>query len=233
MRAPTSGYAAQTNIEDPETVARVVAATDMWHIFETHLQTGNTRKGKRYKDWLFARIGQANGPALETIEGGASLLMRDVVRRQLQREFARRGTVCFTDDDAAELQADQLLATPSPADETARREYEELAARHAVTAFGQMSHRERIALLCREVGLALSHPLAQQAAGCRKTTLHSTYLAFHEKMARAMKASYPEDDPESVLGLTLMLIHAIKGRVTEWAEADASCSQLLGQVGKS
>lgn len=63
-------------------------AEDGWHRFETHLLLKNTRGGKRYKDWLFARAEHVEWHPWDAIQGGATLLLRDVVREYLRREHA-------------------------------------------------------------------------------------------------------------------------------------------------
>ena len=73
-------YAHRTNTGG--TGALVPDAGDAWHLFETHLAVKTTKQGKRYKDWLFDRVRSTKDPPLDVVQGGASLMMRDVVRER-------------------------------------------------------------------------------------------------------------------------------------------------------
>ena len=112
-------------------------AADCWHLFETRFAVNATRSGKRYKQWLFA-VARAGGAAsLQRLTGGASLLMRDVVRGWLLHEAPRPRTVSLqapigpgAAGEALPLEA--LLATDAdPADEAADRDLDRVAAREA------------------------------------------------------------------------------------------------------
>src|SRR5210317_1578654 len=42
-------------------------AVDAWHLFETHLITTQTKQGKRFKDWLYARAVTSEDSPLNVI----------------------------------------------------------------------------------------------------------------------------------------------------------------------
>jgi hypothetical protein len=199
-----------------------LAEGDPWHLFETHLAVRNTRQGKKYKEWLFARLPEGGGSDVEALAGGAALLMRDVAREHLRREYAPADVISLnspiggTDESGLTLE-DLLPGTINPVDEVATREYERLAAAHAKEFFAGMGPRERVAFLAKDLGISLAHGEVEKAAGCRKSVLNESYQAFIVNAACEMKERYSAEDSQSVRVLTLMTLQEIKGCVSRWA----------------
>jgi hypothetical protein len=214
-------YSYRTNTQGGQTD---LADGDPWHLFETHLAVRNTRQGKKYKEWLFARLPGADQGAVEALAGGAALLMRDVAREHLRRECAPSGMISLNSpmsgmDESGVTLEDLLPGTIDPVDEVATREFERLAAEHAKEFFAGMGPRERVAILAKDLGISLAHSEVQKAAGCRKSVLSETYQAFILNAAGEMKTRYSTEDAESVRVLTLMTLQEIKGCVRSWARA--------------
>lgn len=186
---------------------------DAWHLFEAHMTIKQTGQGKRYKDWLFGRLKYSEDPPVDIIQGGATLIMRDVVRDFLSKESAAQNTISLDkplDDDGSPLtMLDLIAADNSTFDRVCELEYQRLADVHARDLYPDTGRRNTAALLAKQAGVALSHPLVEAAAGCRKSVLNDSYNRYVRKVARYLQKKYPEDGAESVLALTLMTLRKI------------------------
>ncbi len=207
------------------------AGKDGWHLLETYMMTRNNRQGKRYKDWLFSRTAEGDN-ALDVLAGGATLLMRDVVRDILCHEYGPAQVVSLSavvrrEGGSAITLEDLLPGAVSPSDEVAARELERMAARHAGRFFENLSHREKVAVLAREIGISLAHPAVVGAAGCSKSVLVEALFKAVERAASNLKEEYSTDDPEVVRALTAMTIRDLSQRVRSWGEADPGCAELI------
>jgi len=212
------------------------AVENVWHLFESHLVVRGTDRGKRYKDWLFARTAVSDDDPLAVIESGATLIMRDVVREYRRRELPWDRSISMDQPlggAGAELTMHDLLpGTADPVEEIGRREYERLSRRHARDLFGGMPVRTRIALLARGLGLPLSHREVEKAAGCSKSTLSATFRDAMKTAAEALRSQYPADDTESLLSLTLMTLCEVKRLALAWGKAQNDCVRLFTTVGE-
>lgn len=202
---------------------------DPWHLFETYLAVRNTRQGKKYKEWLFARLPGAERNDLEALAGGAALLMRDVAREHLRREYASSDMISLNSpvsglDESGVTLEDLLPGAIDPVDEVVTREFERLAAGHAQEFFAQMGPREKVAFLAKDLGISLAHGEVEKAAGCRKSVLNESYQAFILNAASEMRKLYSSEDSESVRVLTLMTLQEIKGCARKWARSSAEVS---------
>lgn len=208
---------------------------DAWHGFETYFQLHRTRQGKGYKEWLFARgPDPAADPAaaLAAVESGVSLLLRNVVREHLRQE--RPSWRCLSTQESAlgpdgpGLTLDELL--PGPSDtlaEVERRELERLGQALVADCLDQLSIRERIALLARELGLSCRHAGAQQAAGCDRTALAQAFPAALKKIARQVAGAHPGESRGFLAALTLQVFQAVREALFQWLRADKARSTLL------
>jgi hypothetical protein len=209
---------------------------EAWHLLEAHLAVTSTRGGKKYKDWLFARVRNSRDRPVDVIQGGASLILRDVVRDFLCKETSPAGTMSLEaplpggGTNALTL-ADLLPGSLDPVETAAAREYDTLARRHAAELFGETTHRERVILLAKELGVPLWDEDVQEAAGCRKTMLHAVYHDFVVRTGQHLAREYSEDGSESVLALTLMTLNHLKKAVREWGISERSVSNLFKIVG--
>ena len=222
-------YAYRTN---SSFVQADLAEGEAWHLFETHLAVRNTRQGKRYKEWLFARMPGTERDDLESLAGGAALIIRDAAREHLRREYTSTDFISLNSPvqgaDSAGLTLEDLLpGTMDPVDEVATREFERLAVEHAKDLIADMSRRDKIALLAKELGISLAHPEVEKAAGCRKSVLNESYQSFILGTAEKMKETYSKDDPASVRMLTLLTLREIKDLVRIWAGSSAESGRLL------
>lgn len=228
-------YAARTGIREAGQITALYPPEDAWHLFESHLCGRALPGGKHYKDWIFTRPPGGVNTALQGIEAGASLIVRDVVRDRLRSDYAPASCLSieveiFANEIALPTAPTVFLASPDPLDETAAREYEELARQHARQAFTDMTLRERITVLARELGLTFSDPAVARAAGCRKSALYDAYQAFFVRMSQWMRETYPDDDTAAVMALTLMLIRGTRDHLEAWARQAECCVSLRGAL---
>jgi len=208
---------------------------NMWHLFESHLTVKDNRDGKRYKTWLFDR---ATGPGTaDTVNGGAVLLLRDVVREYLRREYMPARVVSMhsvVNEGLSGLTIEDLLpGTLDTANEVAMRELEKFAESHARSLLAEMSLREKVALLARHIGVPSTEPEVVKLAGCQKSVLSKACQGFVAGACERLKAQYPDDDEEGVRMLIVMTLEALGQQVYEWAGTEPKCTSLLALERKS
>jgi len=211
---------------------------DAWHLFETHLVLKSTQGGKRYKDWLFAQARMGHAGAFDAIQGGATLIMRDVVREYLRREYRPRAHVSLQTPVASAEEGgspmslqDLLPGSVDPAREAALREYEALAAEHAADVFEGLSRHERVAVLARTLGISFAHPTVAQAAGRGRTVLGGAYQSVLRGIQTALRERYMGDDPESIRHLRLMTVLALKNLACAWGKSEGGCPEFFEGIG--
>jgi hypothetical protein len=222
-------YATTTNVE--HVPALIPTAAEAWHRFETHFRLSNGPGGKSYKDWLFARVQQHSGSPQESVEAGASLLIRDVVREHLRREFSSRWIVSASakpdpagfGDGSPSLE--ELL--PDEADterEVQNRDLDELARAGAGAAFARLDARERIALLAHEVGMSLAHPEATRAAGCGRSVLNTAFHSALMRIADGIRRQFPNEGRTVQACLACRVYEHMRRMVLAWGRSENRCA---------
>jgi len=217
--------------------ADMSAHSNPWHLFETHVTIKNTRQGKRYKDWLFARVETSSDSPLDVVQGGASLIMRDVARDFIRKECAARNVTSLSNpiansDGSPLTLLDVLCYESDPLSEICRREYEELASRHARDVLKDMSDRERIVVVAKRIGLSLAHSSVEELAGCKKSVLNTAYHDLLVRIAATIQAHYQDEDQECILALSLMTVQQVSKQLFDWAKSENSFAQLFILVEK-
>lgn len=228
-------YAGATNTPDAD--ALTPDPPEAWHWFETSLRLRNTREGKGYKQWLFARASPedvAPTPSLDTIQGGATLLMREVVRERLRREYSRRCILPLDAPVGPNLDAAtaptlrDLLADPDdPVDTVEEREMKSIAEQEADGALDTLNRRERIALLARELGLSLAHPAVTRIACCGRSMLNTAYHQALLGLAGHVRSRYPREHASTLGFLTCLVYQAVRKRIFLWGKSENACAQLF------
>jgi hypothetical protein len=207
-------------------------AAEAWHLFETWFCLRNTREGKSYKEWLFARCGPDASAWLDTVQGGASLLMRDVVRECLLREMPRKGHLSLSappgDGDEAVPDLQELLPDASDTrGEVEGRDFARIAGEEAHQAVSDLGRRERVALLARELGLPLSSPAALIAADCGRSQLSAAYFTALRNIAGGVSARHPGEDNQTLASLCVAVFEAAKKQIILWGESEIACRRLF------
>ena len=215
----TSGYLPKT--ATGADCAPAIEPREAWHWFETYFQLSRNRSGKRYKDWLFARI-NSSGPALESIESGVSLLLRDVVRDRLRKEHPHPRTqplgVPHSSRDEAPGIEELLPCAFDTAGEVARRDLEALANQLADGVLGDFTARERLAVVARERGLSCSNPEVLRSAGCGKSALAEAHPSALRKIAGHARKACPHEGSEVLAALAVALFDAVRCKLLDWAK---------------
>ncbi len=190
-------------------------ASDAWHAFETHFALGRTRALKAWKAWLFARGGAQ--PTLSCIQGGATLIMRDVVRHYLRHEH-HPGWMVSLDaplDPAGDCQGRAIALEdllPAAADPLAAVDAHDLQALVDQLLAGvgeQLSAREKIALTVHHAGKTLSHRAVMAAAQCGKSSLCNALYEGIQKMADLLQMALPQESANTRMQVAQALIEKI------------------------
>ena len=224
-------YASITNTPDPESLTP--DASEAWHRFETHFLSHRTREGKSYKEWLIGRASVHGPPTLNSIQGGAALLMREVVRERLRTEFFHPRFVSLdapvqTVSGRKSPSLMELLPDIDNAAQAAEQaDLVEIAKRDADDAMAALRHRERVALLARELGLSLVHPEVIRAAGCGKSVLCNAFDDALVGLANYVRSRYSREDNETLASLSCLLLEHVRERIFSWGKSDCACAPLL------
>lgn len=210
-----------------------VDGRDAWHLLESHMTIPNAQHGKRYKDWLFARLGLSADAALDVIQGGATLIMRTVVRTYIRDELPEPDRVSLQaplggpgDEDGLSLE--QLLPGDiDPREHAAHRELAAMARQRAEALFPSVAKRVRVAMAARRHRVALSHPQVTAFAGCAKSALHDTYRAFVAGLVRDVSAEFAHEDRSVVIDLAALTLEALADRASAWATDETPLGALM------
>lgn len=226
----TDAFASTTNASDSR--SRTVPADDAWHYFESGLRLRDSREGKSYKSWLFYRAGLESEPTLDRIQGGATLLMRDIVREYLRAEFSDRRMTSI--DNPLNATKDQAFTLhdliPAPLDtlnEVEIRELTSMAIVEAKTVFDGLSYAERVALLARELNLPFSHPAVMRAAHRDRCTLITAYDAARTRLADHVRFKHNREEMETLARLTAITFTNLKELSILWGKLDKQCAKLF------
>lgn len=218
-------YAHRTGVEETQTLVAGIGSRESWHLLESRFVVQSTRHGKRYKDWLFARLERSGSPSLDVIQGGATLILRDAVREYLRLEFSPPRTQSLNQPLRSStgdcLMLEDLLPDKyHAADETAHREYARLAEGHAETFFKDTDERDRIVIFARGLGIRFAAPQIAKLTGRKKSVLSDTYRSVVERIAAGIQRLYPEEDNASLLMLSRLTLEAVTERTILWGKSE-------------
>ncbi len=191
------------------------SAFEAWHAFETHLALGRTRATKAWKAWLFARSGER--PTLGCIQGGATLIMRDVVRSYLRHEHHPEWMVSLDAplDPAEDQQGratameDLLPDSEDPIAEVDAHDRQSLVDQLLVEVNAQLSPREKIVLTVHHAGKTLSHRAVTAATRYAKSSLYNALYQSIQQMADGLKKTLPQESPATRMEVAKGLIEKI------------------------
>lgn len=213
-------------------LALEIDAVRAWHLFETYLLVKATREGKRYKDWLFARLDGNDGASAEIVESGATLIMRDVVREHLRREAPSVHNVSLhmplaAGEGATVTLEDLLPGGGDPVGEVARAEYPGMAEAIVGRLFGELAWRTRVAILAKILGRTLADPVVVMAAECGKSVLSADYAAFRQAIKARICSEFVDEGPAGVAELLLAVVQRLQARIFLWAKSEKACASLF------
>ncbi len=182
-------------------------AENGWHLLETYAALGATRRGKRYKDWLFDK---AEGAVdwLSSVEAGASLLMRDAVRERLRQEHAPAWMTSLQSPlgVASDLSIEDLLPdSADPVSVIEEQEWREIAQAQAAAFLPELNERQRIVIWARAEGIPLNDSRLAARIGRRPGALYETYQSTVMDICGRLKKLY-QDEPSSRMVLLARLV---------------------------
>jgi len=196
-------------------------AETCWARFESHLALKNTRAGKSYKQWIFARTDRIGLPPAQVVESGVTLILRSVVRTFLREEAPRDNTASLNAPLSGETEgwtlADLLPDdhAPDPAGEAAEREEAALAAEFAEDCWRELAPADRIALAARST----RHPedLARllQRARCPRSTYYLHYQHALKHIARRARERFARETPAVQSRIAILAAARLRRRATE------------------
>lgn len=213
-------------------------ADEAWHLFETHLCLTDSRAGKSYKEWLFSSARMVRETELDSVQGGATLIMRDVVRERLRREYAPRWIASLDAPVGVALEGhpltlgDLLPARRDSANDPESDELLNLAAADADGALATLGRRERIALLANALGLSLAHPSVVSAGACSKSSINAAFHAALVGLASHVRLMHPRESREVQATLACLVFEEAQRRIICWGKLENGCAQLFLSAGQ-
>lgn len=211
-----------TNMHESDAVRQLPCADDAWHQFESFAALKATREGKRYKDWIFARVQNRIGSPLDVIQSGASLIMRSVVRAHLRAEYAPHRAISMDQPlgSSALTMGDLLPGSANPADTVAENEYRLLAEEYAKKLFESLAHRERIGLLAKFNGISLDSAEVLEAADCGKSTLNQVVRDMLARLRDDLSREYRDDGHDAIVAFALLVIQCLEKETNRWKKLE-------------
>ncbi len=211
-----------TNLCEGDALRQLPCADDAWHQFESFAVLKETRDGKRYKDWIFARIQNRIGRPLDIIQSGATLIMRSVVRAYLRAEYAPHRAISMDQPlgGSTLTMGDLLPGTANPADAAAANEYRLLAEEYAKKLFVSLTHRERIGLLAKFSGISLDHAEVLDLAGCGKSTLNQVVRDMLARLRDDLNRKYRDDGHDAIVAFAMLVIQCLEKEINRWKKLE-------------
>ncbi len=190
-----------------------------WHLLETHAAVGTDRRGKRYKDWLFARADQSPD-WVSAVESGASLLMRDAVRENLRREYSPAWMTSIqqplSGGESSPLTLEDLLPDGvDPSDAVAEREWNELSRVHARETLPQLTECEQVVIWARGEGMTLNDPSLSARTGTSESILYKTHRAAVENICSELKNRYRDTSTACLIRLAGLILQELHRLISE------------------
>ncbi|NQU40397.1 MAG: hypothetical protein HQ523_10630 [Lentisphaerae bacterium] len=232
MRFRTLAQRCLPLINVTELSAVTLSDGDAWHLLERHMTLPDAINGKAYKQWLFARLEGSADPPFDIIQGGATLLMRWVVREHLRSEYLPSNHLSLDHPPASSPAATPPLSELLPGTVDARcvveqRELERLAAEEAAKQFTDLPRRARLALVARHLDIPLTDPRLLAHAECRRSAMHEAYRRAATQTIDRLRADHPNDDPATVTDLALLTFEVLTHLCFAWAVEDDSYHDLI------
>ncbi len=207
------------------------------HLFETHCLTSRTRAGKAYKRWIFSRA-TGDAPArLRALEGGAALILRDVVREHLRAEhtppFVQSMDQPLRDADGRTIALEDLLPAggENPMDAADRYEAGQLARQAAANLGPRLPTRDRMILLAQALEIPLSHPRLLSEAACEKSALHRSARILVERVAAYVEDTHGQEPAGAKVRLASLILAELRRLVFLEAESEMGAASFFNRVG--
>ncbi len=223
---------ARVALRDWNPQERVPTPEACWHMLESELTVGRQRSGRRYKEWLFARLeGSADAP-IDVIQGGATLLMRTVVRNWALAETRSVKTVSLDaplcGGDSALTLGDLIPDADTPSPETG--ELDRMATGLTQAFFNTLDNRTRLVLLAKQLGLKLYDPRVLAAAQAGRSRISEIWRGAFIQLARRVREAYAGEPHDWQLALTLRAARLLGEKIILWGRAEKTAQPLFYMV---
>ena len=221
------------NVTDVATLS--ISDGDAWHLLEVHMTLPDAINGKAYKQWLFSRTeGSADSP-FDVVQGGATLLMRWVVREHLRSEYLPADHLSLNQPPTRQPGSATTLCELLPGNVDARcqveqRELAALAEEEAKREFPMLPHRSRLALAGRHQHIPFSDRHLQALADSGRTGLQDAYHQAATQTIDRLRERHPNDDPATVRELGLLTFDALTRCCLSWATKVDAYRDLLSDA---
>ncbi len=209
---------------------------DAWHLLETHMTLPQSSNGKAYKQWLFARTaGSADAP-FDIVQGGATLLMRSVVREHLRKEHSPSGHISAhhtpsPDEEVTTTGEEWLPGDVDTRDAVALRELTDIASCESSRRFDGLPSRVRLALAAKHLRVPLSSPVLLALAQCGKSVMSAAFRSFASALLEELATTYHGEDRATIGELAILVFDALTRRCVEWAiESEEHRAALLANA---
>ena len=209
--------------------ARLPSAEQCWMLLEAYLSVARPRSGRRYKEWLFARLEGAADDPLNVIQGGASLLLRDVVREHLRQEVSAYGVISLDAPAGPGLEGVSLheLLPAGMDDNVLGHEREQLADGVADRVLNMLSDSIRLILLAKELHLPLYHPVVLGVAGVGRSRASELWRSTFNRLADDVRDCFPGEPPVWHLRLALAASARLGEKIFLWGRAEKMARPLF------
>lgn len=209
---------------------RVPSAADCWHLLESHLAVARPRSGRRYKEWLFARLENADDPPLHVIQSGASLLIRSVVRDWVLAETPPPATQSLDapiGPDGAGFTLADLLPAVDGDDAIEGEEIDRAAAALLPGFLDALDGPARLVLLAKRLGLPLYDPAVLKLAGVGRSRVSTIWRGVFIRLARLVRERHAGEAHDWQLKLTLRATQRLNEQIFLWGRVEKTAQPLF------
>jgi hypothetical protein len=202
-------------------------------LVEQWMSVARPVSGRRYKEWLFARAeGQRGEVRQGTIQAGASLVVRTVVRKWLVNSRPREELsldapvpgldgVTFVDlvpDECAASMDDPLLR--------------DMADSVADKVFNKMKRRTKLVMLARLARLPLYHPQLLDIFGMSKSKAANTWKEVLADIAGIVMRRWPNETAGWKVDMSMRALDALEGLLAR-RDSDGSIRMRLTKLART
>lgn len=209
-----------------------------WHELETFMHATSKETGKRWKDWLFARLQHTKLSEVNTLESGARICLRSIVKKLAILEGRRRASEAGEPvdsiqqpigDDEGSLTVEDLLAVDalSPAAEAELREFVEIAKEEAAIFFATLEQGERVVLAAVALRVSLDEDALYEVGAAKRDKRYELKDLLPVKLRRRLHAEFEGEAGNKLSLLDHLAQTALSREAISWARSEKRCEPLF------
>ncbi len=204
-------------------------AAACWHLFETHLVVARPKSGRRYKEWLFARLAGSHDHPVDIIQGGASLIVRSAVAAWMRAEQRRPRTISLQTPlrETTGLMLIDLLPAVTEPPPYAKSETEEAVQQLLPHYRSSLKPAERVVILAKRLKLTLYHPAILQLCGVGRSQASNIWRNSFKRLAALVRQHYPGDSGKWQMRVALTLFQHISDEIYFRGRVEKRLQQLF------